>query len=104
MLPREVLLGVGQLIGPDTLALMIPIVGIMIPIVAILTKHQQRMAEIIHSQHGGNEVLSKLESQERELQLLREQLNTQAIQIDDLKSRPRLTGGVQTIEDRLNAQ
>ena len=31
--------------GPDTIWVLIPIMGMMIPIVAIWTKHQQKIAE-----------------------------------------------------------
>jgi len=33
---------------PDQLAIFIPILGVVAVIIMILTKHQQRMAEIIH--------------------------------------------------------
>jgi hypothetical protein len=38
----------------DFLPILIPIVALMIPIVRILTKHQQTMAEIIHSRQGNS--------------------------------------------------
>lgn len=37
-----------ELFDAGTLALLIPIIALTVPIVAILTKHQQRMAELIH--------------------------------------------------------
>lgn len=42
---------------PAILGVMIPIVIFMIPIVAILTRHQQRMAEIFHGQTQSSEMM-----------------------------------------------
>lgn len=38
----------GLVINEDTLGIMIPIIALIIPIVAILTKHQQQMAALMH--------------------------------------------------------
>lgn len=55
----------------------------MIPIVAILTTHQQRMAKIIHGE-GGSADTNRLRA---EIAELRERLNEQALALDDLRSR-----------------
>lgn len=63
--------------------LAIPIVIFMIPIIAILTSHQQRMAKILHEsgQHGNNAEINALRG---EVQQLRELVHQQAIQVDNL--------------------
>lgn len=75
----------------DALPLFIPIIIFMIPIVAILTRHQQRMAEILHQSNahhalGQGSEIANLRSEVNELKQL---LSQQAILIDDLShSRP----------------
>lgn len=70
---------------PETLALFIPITALIIPIVAILVRHQQKMAEIIHSQpQQAMQPNSEMESMRRDMNSMRELLNQQAIQMDTL--------------------
>lgn len=86
----------------QVLAVMVPIVALMIPIVAILTQHQRKMAEIIHSgqQHQlPNPEVEAIKSEIRELKAL---VHQQAIAIDNLVSL-RAPSGAQAIESRLNA-
>lgn len=72
--------------------LMIPILALTIPIVAILTGHQRRMAEIMH-QNGGlgsqadARVLYELDCLRKELADVRNLLNQQTIAIDNLTPR-----------------
>jgi hypothetical protein len=74
-------------IGPELLAIFIPIVAMMIPIVAILTKHQQKMAETIHhGQNVGNQYNAmEVASLRDEVRQLRELSAQQTIAFDNLQ-------------------
>ena len=65
----------------------------MIPIIAILTGHQRKMAQLIHGQGERRADLSpmvvdRISSLEREVAELRDQVRRQTIALDDLKSVP----------------
>lgn len=69
-----------------------------IPITAILTHHQRKMAELIHGKMGDQNtnqaLLHEIQSLRYEVSQLRESVNQQRIDMDDLKSltiRPILT-------------
>ncbi|MGV3617077.1 MAG: hypothetical protein ACO1SV_17255 [Fimbriimonas sp.] len=87
------------------MAPMLPaVLFLMIPIVAILTKHQQNMARILHGEKGQNQVDSQLLA---EIAALRQLVAQQSLTLDDLSRRQselsqRLDGD-RTIRDRLNA-
>lgn len=73
------------------IALLIPITIFMIPIVAILTHHQRKMAEMMRHQqpHGQSNEISEIR---REMQELKQIVAQQAIQMDDfLTSQRKLT-------------
>lgn len=70
---------------PGVIALFIPIVALMIPIVRMLTIHQQKMAEIVHNQAPN----PAIEDMRRELYELRNLVNQQALVIDNLDTRVR---------------
>jgi len=63
------------------LALMIPITALMIPIVAILVSHQQKMAQIIHSNRQGADAheTAALRAEVREL---KEMVHQQMLALD----------------------
>jgi hypothetical protein len=66
----------------------IPITFLMIPIVAILTRHQQKMAEIMHRGDAGlnssaHEQIAKLQQEMSELKTL---VHSQAILLDTISS------------------
>lgn len=63
------------------LAMFIPIIALLIPIVVILSKHQQKMAEIIRSQPQMSDDTIHLRHEVAELKSL---IHQQAIQIDNL--------------------
>lgn len=71
---------------PDAgqIALLIPIIIFMIPIIAILTAHQRRMAEIVHSRKGEPNEIAELR---REVLELKQLIHQQAISIDNMVSR-----------------
>ncbi|MEA2554296.1 MAG: hypothetical protein QOJ65_2472 [Fimbriimonadaceae bacterium] len=64
---------------------MIPILALTIPIVAILSAHQRKMAEIIHrnNQNGPAEI----DSLRQEIRELRTIIHQQTIAMDDIRSR-----------------
>jgi guanylate kinase len=80
------------------LGIMIPIIALCIPIVAILTAHQRKMAELIHSRQGENvdALRGRLAQMEMEMQEMRDRVNTAAI-ANDRPQRPA------PIEEHLNA-
>ncbi|MCA0360630.1 MAG: hypothetical protein LCH41_06215 [Armatimonadetes bacterium] len=59
----------------------------MIPIIAILTNHQRKMAEMIHgkAQQQQGQAAQNQDLMVHELMRLREQVTTQALQIEDLR-------------------
>jgi hypothetical protein len=70
------------------MALLIPITIFMIPIIAILTNHQRKMAELMRHQHpqaNPNELLEM----RREMQELKQLVAQQTIQMDDFLSNQR---------------
>ena len=77
------------MISEGVLALMIPIAALCIPIVAILTSHQQKMANMFAQQSQGKSQLTseELNALRREVMELKSLVHQQAIAIDNL-SRP----------------
>lgn len=70
--------------NPGILALMIPITALLIPIVVVLTKHQQKMAEIMGGGSAVNELAREVQALRAEMQNLREIVHSQAIAMDDV--------------------
>jgi uncharacterized protein YlxW (UPF0749 family) len=90
---------------PEIMALGIPILALMIPIVAILTAHQRKMAELYHSRHQGVSQ-QDVDSLRREIAELRERVNQQAIALDSvgrLAAPPVIPTTPPNIEQRLNS-
>jgi len=86
---------------------LIPIVGIVftfgIPIVAILTHHQRKMAELIH---GGQRNQAIDQGLAQELAAMRQALAQQSIAIDNLQSDIRqlqASAAATPLEQRLNS-
>ncbi len=88
--------------GPETLAFAIPLTALMIPIVAVLAKHQQKMAEIMRSvPHNQPQLQSPEVAQLRqEVAELKQILHRQMIQLDDLAQRS--TASVQAPQEPLH--
>ena len=80
----------------DVIPLLIPIVIFMIPIIAILTSHQRKMAELLHGSRQNNLPNADVEMLRREVQELKQIVHQQTIAIDNLKQLP---SGV--VRDRL---
>lgn len=95
------------MLGPETLALLIPIIALMVPVIiactAILTGHQRKMAELYHSNAAGqtNPEIMALRNEVADLKRL---MHEQAIAIDNLANlQGRLNAPTQppSIEERL---
>ena len=88
--------------NPAVLGIMIPIIALMIPIVAILVSHQQKMAQIIHSNRAQvpNHELEALRTEVREL---KELIHQQAIAFDSLATRQSSATAPPPIQDRLQS-
>lgn len=87
--------------GPEMAAIVVPVIIFMIPIVAILTKHQQRMAELIH---GSNNAPPnpEMEMLRREVAELKNLVHQQTMMIDELAQQTRaLPGGSSAVSGRL---
>ncbi len=78
-----------QFPGPETLGVLVPIVIFMIPIVAILTSHQRKMAELMRPTGGqiDQRLGYEIETMRRELAEVKTLLHQQAIAIDNLAPR-----------------
>lgn len=87
---------------------LIPIVAILmvfgIPMVAILTHHQRKMAELIHGKNQENQttgqMLHEVHQLRQEVERLRQSVNEQRIEMDDI--RDLATGAGKSVADRLN--
>lgn len=62
--------------------LLVPITIFMIPIIAILTRHQQKMAELLHRTPGDQQHL--IAALQREVYELRQMVLQHAVALDDL--------------------
>ena len=84
----------------DVLPFMIPIVLFMIPIVAILTHHQRKMAELYH---GNRQALpdQDMETLKRDMAELKQVVHQQTIAMDNL-SRLQLPPAREDISQRIN--
>lgn len=78
----------------------IPIVLIImvlgIPIAAILTNHQRKMAEIIHKKQSDSAqinpaIIHELQSLRAEVGQMRDQMNMHTLEIEDLRSLKQIT-------------
>jgi hypothetical protein len=99
--PSTLALPLADFFEPGTLALMIPIIALIIPIVVILTGHQRKMAEIIHK--GNSLPQNDLESIKQELTSMRMQMNQQTIALDDLRSKTASLPQQATVQERLGS-
>lgn len=88
--------------NPESVAVLIPIVALMIPIVIVLTRHQQKMAELFHQRQTPQPM--EIEMLRREVADLRQAVHQQTIQLDNfLQSQAQLHNAPQSsgIADRL---
>jgi len=73
-------------------ALLIPIIALSIPIVALLVGHQQKMAQIIHSNASNvGPLKAEIDALRKEIAELRQLVHEQTIAVDNMMgaARPR---------------
>ena len=93
--------------NPEALAaLMIPMIIFMIPIVAILTSHQRKMAELVHGKQQ-NHVLpsvdpNRIAALESEVARLRDTVSRQTIELDNLRMSVPTGQGSDELSTRIN--
>jgi hypothetical protein len=73
-----------MLFRPENLALLIPILIFIIPILAILTAHQRKMAEIIHNGQAQQSYNPEVGLLRQDLSELKALVHQQAIALDSL--------------------
>lgn len=75
--------------NPGTIAVMIPILAILmifgIPLMGILTKHQQRMAELMHA-NGNSALDARVDALQRDISELKDLVHQQTIALDRLST------------------
>lgn len=90
--------------NPAILGVMIPIIALLIPIVAIFTKHQKDMAMLMrdNQNQGMNnvmpQVMHELQALRAEVSTMKQQLNDVTLAVDDhktLMARTQEVGGQQ---------
>ncbi len=84
---------------PDEMIAVIAILMVFgIPMVAILTHHQRKMAELIHSRHNDINpvVMDEVQRLRAEVQQMRTELHETTIALDDVrKLKPMDNGGIE---------
>jgi len=68
----------------EFMGLMIPIIALFIPIVVVLARHQQRMAEIIHGQGVNPQLASEIDALRRQMQQLQYQMAQHAAALEKI--------------------
>jgi soluble cytochrome b562 len=82
------------------LEVLIPVMFLMIPVVAILTTHQQKMAKIVSErQPQTNSQDNDIAAMRQEMRELRHLVNGLALAVDDMKQTKVQDG---TLQDRIN--
>lgn len=72
------------MLRPETLAIFIPIIALLIPIVAILSAHQQKMARIFAERQNSPNGLEDVARLRAEVYELKQLVHQQTIQMDSL--------------------
>jgi len=75
----------------EVLAIGVPIIALMIPIVAILTAHQRKMAEIVHGRtnEGGSQE-AEITALRSEVAQLKQLMHQQAIALDSMNGEAKI--------------
>ncbi|HXH59909.1 MAG TPA: hypothetical protein VNI20_00975 [Fimbriimonadaceae bacterium] len=70
---------------------------VIVPIVSMMTKHQRKMAELLHRNQGPNEdrVLAKLDQMQREIERLKERQNEIILAVDNRSPIPSVEQRIQ---------
>jgi hypothetical protein len=91
------------MIDPGVVALFIPILIFMIPIIAILTAHQRKMAEI-YAQQAQTHHDPEIAALRHEMQELKALIHQQAIALDNIASgRASMPPATTTVAERLSS-
>ena len=69
----------GAFFSSETVWILIPLTALMIPIIAILIHHQQRMAQIVHGRGINPELENEVRALRQEVQQLRQMMTYQNI-------------------------
>lgn len=70
--------------GPEMAAIIVPVMIFLIPIIAILTSHQQKMAKMMHQSPGGDPgLVAEVARLRQEMESLKEIVHSQALAMDD---------------------
>lgn len=85
------------------MALLIPITALLIPIVFALTRHQQKMAEILRQEQQQPSAQFELSQLRAEVAKLRESVSHQTILMDDILTKPKTSRHDSDIPTRLGA-
>jgi hypothetical protein len=69
-------------------AVVVPVCLLAIPVIAILTSHQRKMAQLIYTRHvdGSDKLQERVAHLELEVQEVKDRLNASAIENDRLRS------------------
>lgn len=70
--------------GDDIIGMIIGVAMMMIPIVAILTRHQQKMTELMHRREQTGQIPQAEAQLHAEVMALRQLVAQQALALDDL--------------------
>jgi len=89
--------------GDDIIPLVLGAIFFMIPIVAILTSHQQKMAKIMR-QNADTSSNAQIEQMRVEMEALRQLVMQQTIAIDNLSSQQRAHVPAPPVAERLQQQ
>lgn len=83
----------------DWVWVLIPVTALMIPIVAVMAHHQQKMAQILHRSAADHGELAGLRNEIAELKTL---VHQQSITLDTIASQQKALPAPPPIADRLN--
>jgi len=76
------------IVNEDLFAMFLGFVTLLIPIIAILTYHQRKMAEIIHMRANSEQHQAETDALRREVAELRDRLNQRMLETE-FRSQPR---------------
>lgn len=93
--------------GDEVIAIVLGGITMMIPIVAILTYHQRKMAEIIHRERGTSDprLLEEVVRLREELDRVKQGMYETSIALDDLRApKPPMASAPERLEERIGGQ
>ena len=88
--------------NPEVIAsILVPLTVLLIPVIAILTRHQQKMAELIHGNPQNRLPMVQNDDSQlsEDVRQLRELMHQQAIALDNLRDEVR---SGKSVQDRIN--